>query len=270
MKSMPQLKEITMSYATDNRYYDTLNQPVVMVGNDNESYHVKFNLKNDTRIGINEMVCSLVGQYLELPVFDPIIANVSSEIIKEDDRIQDAYGGKHFATRFIEPFETIDGFTKQGKQLEADLIANVRMVPDFIIFDKYIENFDRHGGNVCLLPNKNLANKMDYYLFDHDLAFQRTPGAYKIANLRKICRKLEHMVFLVSCVTNLRLFDRIINKIVSLGQNIPDIIASIPDAWKIGQTEYINDMEVLLTGFTKQIANKHIALNRDKLSYLVV
>ena len=52
-----------------------------MIGYDNESYQVKFNKPGDMRIGINELVCNLIGLEQELPMFEPVIANISQEFI---------------------------------------------------------------------------------------------------------------------------------------------------------------------------------------------
>ena len=258
-----------MSYVLDSRHKETLNQPVIMVGDDDNLYHVKFNPKNNTKIGINELTCSLIAQHLELPVFEPIIASVPDYIINNDARIRNTCGGKHFATRFIKPFETVNVFKNQGKEIKADLIGNIRMVPDFIIFDKYIENFDRHDNNICLLPNENLLHKFDYYLFDHDLAFQRT-SIQDMTRLRDICKRLEYMSFIVSHITQLSMFNKITSKIESLKQNIPDIIAAIPTEWRNNQTKYIINMEILLTKFSKQIATDHILQNKNLLPQLMI
>ena len=258
-----------MSWIIDNKQYGSLNYPTVMVGEDNESYQVKFNRPEDFRIGINELVCNLIGLELELPVFEPIIANISQEIINSNKKLEEFESGEHFAQVYLQPFETVNSFQSQGKHLKKDMIGNITLVPDFIIFDKYIENFDRHGNNICLLQNENLRDKIDYYLFDHDLAFQRHPTIKnEISGLREMNAKLTHMQFVVEQITKRRLFDRGINKVTALSGTIPDIIKKIPPAWKNGYEDYINKIEVLLAGFTEDMANEHIVINKDKLPLL--
>jgi len=263
------LKQIDMSWVIDNKQYGSLNHPTVMVGDDNESYQVKFNKPEDFRIGINELVCNLIGLELELPVFEPVIANISQDIIDSNEKLETYSPGEHFAQVYLEPFETVKSYNNQGKQIDKDMIGNIGLVPDFIIFDKYIENFDRHGENICLLQNETLGNKVDYYLFDHDLAFQRHPITKNdISGLRKMKTKLRHMQFVVEQITKIRFFYRGISKMTSMSSVIPDIIKKIPTAWKIGYEDYINKIEVLLTEFTESMANEHIALNKDKLPSL--
>ena len=264
-----EIKHVNMLWVIDNKQYGSLNYPIVMVGDDNESYQVKFNKPNDMRIGINELVCNLIGLELELPLFQPLIANISQELIDSNEKLSEFCSGEHFAQVYLQPFETVNSYKIQGKIIDKDMIGNFRQIPDFIIFDKYVENFDRHGDNICLLENERLPNKVDYYLFDHDLAFQRNPDVKTdIRGLREIKRTLHQMHFVVDHIDKFRLFDRGINRTLDLVNLIPDIIKKIPTSWRYGYEEYINNVEVLLTQFTKNIANEHIQLNRDKLPSL--
>ena len=264
-----EIKHVDMSWVIDNKQYGSLNHPTVMIGDDNESYQVKFNKPDDMRIGINELVCNLIGLELELPMFESIIASISQELIDSNEKLSEFCPGDHFAQVYLQPFETVNSYKIQGKTIDKDMIGNFRQIPDFIIFDKYIENFDRHENNICLLENEKLTDKVDYYLFDHDLAFQRNPNIKTdIRGLREMKRTLHQMHFVVDHIDKFRLFDRGINRTIDLANTIPDIIKKIPTSWKNGYEEYINNVEILLTEFTKNMANEHIQLNRDKLSSL--
>jgi len=263
------IEYMNMSWVIDNKQYGSLNHPKIMVGEDNKSYQVKFNTSQDMRIGINELVCTVVALELDLSVFKPIIANVSQNVIDGAKSLKDYCAGEHFAQVYLQPFETVNSYKKQGKQINKDMIANIGYVPDFIIFDKYIENFDRHGDNICLLSNPVLANKVDYYLFDHDLAFQRNPQTKNdIRGLRSMKTKLTQMHFLIENITKTRLFYRGISRILGLSKKIPEIINLVPKSWKLGYEDYLTNVEVLLTNFTENMANEHIDLNKDKLPSL--
>ena len=263
-----ELQYVEMAWIADNKQYGTLNDPVIMVGDDFETYHVKFNKPTDNRIGINEIICSLVGLELELPLFNPIIAKVSQDVIDSSDDLENYSAGEHFAQVYREPFETVLSYIDQGKQLKKENIGNIGLVPDFIAFDKYIENFDRHGGNVCLLPNVSIGNKVDYYLFDHDLAFQRTSVMIDISNLRSLKTALIHMCFIVDAVDKSRLFYRGASKINTLESKIPDLIKQIPKSWVKGYESYISNIETLLTTFTESMVYEHIELNKGRFPKL--
>jgi hypothetical protein len=263
------IKHVDMSWVVDHKEYSSLNHPIVIVGEDNISYLIKFNKPTDMRIGINELICNLIGLELELPVFEPVIANVSQDIIDSNENLKDYYAGEHFAQIFLEPFETVRIYKNQGKQITSDLIGNVRHVPDFIMFDKYIENFDRHGDNICLKSNSTLANKLDYYLFDHDLSFCRDPDTQTdIKGLREMKHRLQFMEFFVDDINNIRLFDRGIHRLIDLSKNIPELVSFIPKSWKVGYEEYLKSIEILLNKFTVDVAKEHIILNKDKLPLL--
>ena len=89
------LKRVDMSWIIDNKQYGSLNHPTVMVGEDNESYQVKFNRPEDFRIGINELVCNLIGLELELPVFEPVIADISQGIMNGNKKLEEFESGGH-------------------------------------------------------------------------------------------------------------------------------------------------------------------------------
>lgn len=263
------VKHVDMSWIVNNKQFGSLNHPSVIVGDDGVSYLVKFNTPTDMRIGINELICNLIGLELELPVFEPIIANISQDMIDNNECLKDYDAGEHFAQIYLEPFETVDSYLHQGKQIDVDLIGNIRHVPDFIIFDKYIENYDRHGGNICLKSNPILTNKVDYYLFDHDLSFGRHPDTHNdIRGLREMKNKLHFMNFVVEKIDNLRLFDRGINNMMNLSKNIPELFSYIPKSWVTGYEEYLKNIQILLNKFTESIATEHIILNKDKLPLL--
>ncbi len=243
-------------------------RPVLMVGDDNESYQIKFNKPDDFRIGINELVCNLIGLELELPVFEPVIAKISRGIIQGNKDLEQLCPGEHFAQVYLEPFETVNSYTQQGREISQHMVGNISHVPVFIIFDKYVENFDRHGGNICLLPNEALPSKVDYYLFDHDLAFQRNRPKRDVSGLRKMRTKLQHMYFIVEQINKMQLFERGISNVVGLSGTIPEIIKKIPPSWKAGHEDYINSVEVLLSRFTERMAVEHVETNKDKLPSL--
>jgi hypothetical protein len=264
-----EIKHVDMSWVVGHKEYSSLNNPIILVGDDSVSYLVKFNKPTDMRIGINELVCNLIGLELELPVFNPVIVNVSQELIDSNDDLKNYCVGEHFAQVYFEPFETVRIYKDQGKQITGELIGNVRHVPDFIMFDKYIENYDRHGDNICLKSNDTLSNKMDYYLFDHDLSFCRNPDTQiDISGLRDMRFRLLSMEFVVDSIDNLRLFDRAINQLIGLSKNIPELMSFIPKSWKIGYDQYIKNIEILLDKFTMNVAKEHIILNKDKLPLL--
>ena len=266
-KSDYDVPKIEMDYYVTTPY-KTKNTPHIMVGKDNETYFVKFNEKNNNRIGINELVCNLIGLKLELPLFEPIIAIISEELIKNNDQLKEFPEGEHFAQKYLEPFDTVATYMSQGRNLTEELIANVRHVPDFLIFDKFVENYDRHQGNICLLPSIALPNKVDYHLFDHDLAFQRDivhNGSIK--QIRQFQRQLEHVFFLVEGVTKRRLFDRISNKINFVKSDIPDIIKSIPSTWVTDNRDYINEIEEVLNDFTDRTVDSYLEFNKDKFPF---
>lgn len=271
MRISDQIRHVDMMWVVNNKQYPSLNHPSVMVGSDSKSYQVKFNKPDDMRIGINELVCTIIASELGLPVFQPVIANVSQELIDGNESLRQYCAGEYFAQIYLEPFETVESYHVQGKHVNPDLIGNIGFVPDFIVFDKYIENYDRHGGNICLRPNSTLPKKVDYYLFDHDLAFQRDPAVKRdVSGLRELKTRLIFMHFNVDCIDRLRLFSRGISKTVALTNKIPDIINQIPKSWTNGYESYVNNIEVVLTTFTEALVNDHIHLNMDKLPSLRV
>lgn len=239
-----------------------------MVGEDMQTYHVKFNKPDDLRIGINEIVCSLVGLELELPLFKPIIAKISQKVIDSHDSLAGYCAGEHFAQVYLQPFETVNSYIGQGKELKKENVANIRSVPDLIVFDKYVENYDRHGDNICLRPNEALSTKVDYYLFDHDLAFQRNDTKTDISNLRDLKKELIHMCYVVDDVNKRTLFWRGTSKCIGLKSKIPDLIKKIPKSWAEGYESYMSDIEILLSKFSESIMNEHIELNKGRFPKL--
>ena len=112
------LKRIDTSWIIDNKQYGSLSRPTVMAKGDNEPYQAKFNRPKDFRIGINDLVCNLIGLELELPVFEPAVADIPHGIMNGSKKLEGFESGERFAQVCLQSFKTVNSFQNRGKRLK--------------------------------------------------------------------------------------------------------------------------------------------------------
>lgn len=97
---------------------------------------------------IIEIVCALLGRAIDLPIPRPLIVNDEKHGILFGSQDEGHPDLKHS----LIPQDMIMGFLSRWAEL-----------PKASVFDEWIANYDRHGGNI-------LTNGLEFWLIDHGLA----------------------------------------------------------------------------------------------------
>lgn len=142
-----------------------------MSANDGNDYVVKMPGSGNTRSFFNEFLAVNIARMAGLFAAEPAVVHVSGELIGRSPDLQAARAlpGPHFATRHRRGVYTASG--GMWLQIQPELIANLKDVPAFVVFDVLVHNTDRHGGNTLLVPSYGGRLGCQCMLIDHGHCF---------------------------------------------------------------------------------------------------
>ena len=142
-----------------------------MSANDGNDYVVKMPGSGNSKSFFNEFLAANIARMAGLFAAEPAVVNVGDELIGRSPDLQAARAlpGPHFATRYRRGAYTTSGRIRL--QIQPELIANLKDVPSFVVFDVLVHNTDRHGGNTLLVPSDGGRPGYQYMLIDHGHCF---------------------------------------------------------------------------------------------------
>lgn len=146
---------------------DTWACPRCMSANDGNGYAVKMPGSGNSRSFFNEFLAANIARMAGLFAAEPAVVNASGEPIGRSPDLQAARAlpGPHFATRHRRGACTASG--RMRLRIQPELIANLKDVPSFAVFDVPVHNTDRHGGNTLLVPSDGGRPGCQCMLIDH-------------------------------------------------------------------------------------------------------
>ena len=147
-----------------------------VVGDDGETYVVKFNVPHD-HTALNELVCACIAEQFGLPSFEPVLVYID---VRQAAQINTGRAGPtavpiaagiHFAAHFVAQSYSAGSLeVTMGRRVVRGDLSNADRIPDVLGFDTLIQNHDRHCGNVCFIFDAG-ANSYSFCIFDHGHAF---------------------------------------------------------------------------------------------------
>ena len=148
---------------------ETWAHPRRMMASDGNSYVVKIRNGADSKSFFNEFVASNIALRVGLPAAEPVVIHLGAELIGRSPDLKDAgiEPGAYYATRYLDDACAISD--EQGLVVQPSSIANLEDVPALVIFDIFVHNTDRHGGNTLLVPSGGARYR--YLLIDHGHCF---------------------------------------------------------------------------------------------------
>ena len=147
-------------------------RPRIMVASDGNTYVVKMrNGGNASKSFFNEFVATNMALMVGLPAAEPAIVNLGAKFIEDTEDLRDAHvkPGPYFATKYYDGAYTASGGAELA--IRPNSIVNLGDVPAFVIFDIFVHNKDRHGGNTLLVPLSGKSYIYRYLLIDHGHCF---------------------------------------------------------------------------------------------------
>ena len=155
---------------TDDGPFDGqgMTKPHKMGANDGNTYMVKFNPNDEPNSNFNEFLGSILAKRMNIPVLESCNIQLDEDFIQRSEYLSNAVQpGTYFATLYVE-----DGFPISYIP-DGTNITNLEKVSEFIVYDVFIYNEDRHPGNTLLIPNSSSSNsKYHYVLIDHGRCFR--------------------------------------------------------------------------------------------------
>ena len=149
----------------------TWSRPRRTSASDGHSYVVKIrNGGNASKSFFNEFVASNIALKVSLSIAEPAIINLSAKLTERSSGLRKARiePGPYFATRYRDGAYAISD--RKGILIRPSTIANLDEVPAFVVFDVFVHNKDRHGGNTILAPSGD-GSGYRYLLIDHGHCF---------------------------------------------------------------------------------------------------
>lgn len=148
----------------------------MIVGDDDETYVVKFNTPPD-HTALNELVCACIAEQFGLPSFEPVLVCIDSRQAAKINKgragpnTKPIAAGIHFAVRLVTQMYGAGSLEATiGHKIARDDLSNAGCIPDVLGFDTLVQNCDRHCGNVCFVFDAD-TNSYSFRIFDHSHAF---------------------------------------------------------------------------------------------------
>lgn len=225
--------------------------PMMFICSDGEVYYVKFKSgKSFDRSEINclvfEMICTYLLQKLKIPVPDQAFVTIAEHSYVKNQLIVNkrytkpgviAWGSKQILqTDLVKEIEQI-----QSKK-DFNKIANPEDLIKIAIFDIWVDNMDRHGGNYNLLLKLN-ESKLNIIAIDHAFAFGGLKGMniFNAHTEPNSYKKLIESQYFSSIIKHFTIKQRlqIANEFLSLIDKIDvehlinEVFDEIPEIWEI-------------------------------------
>lgn len=140
-------------------------RPHIFKCDDHRSYVVKLiNNPDGTGVLANEWIASRLGLLLNLPIAKTSIIEINDDLLDMYPELKklDIPAGPHIGSPFEEDGVNI------GEDLDLSDCRNIHKAAGMIVFDHWINNWDRHITEANLLY---LLNKREILLIDHSDAF---------------------------------------------------------------------------------------------------
>lgn len=169
-----------------------ISRPVLIIGNDYEQYILKNqradhngNKYNFNCMFLNELLAYQIGEYLNVPMPEAVIAHLDGRLIEADPTLRFAYRfseGSYYASKELKNvennfMENMNNLRLMGKPYITrswnhffDNIVNKEDIAKILAFDLLIANFDRYGneGNILI---DNTPSGRELFAIDHGHAF---------------------------------------------------------------------------------------------------
>ncbi|MGL6237802.1 HipA family kinase [Aeromonas dhakensis] len=196
---------------------------------------------------IAEWICGHLAIAFGLPVPPcklvigiPKLIRQGGDICNEDDNLAG------FASLF-QP-------TSQTLLMHASVSVDQKLKTDILVFDAWVKNGDRNlseqGGNVNLL--QDMLNPLQLWVFDHNLALKPDQDMRKLATHHVFCGE-NAGVGLDDIITRVEYETRIQRCM----EQLPQIIATIPDEWIEGANDSRNDGKDVINDIIYPILNRY-------------
>jgi hypothetical protein len=226
-------------------------KPYYLICDDGEQYAVKFKENPESsRVLINEYVCAEIARKLDLPLAETSFVHVDESFVVDHGGLISLHvekpitSGIHFGSKKIKKV-----FQISNSQMLEEAV-NINCVPEIILFDHLICNYDRdrNGGNLLFdFSTKQIV------MIDHTHAFDLGPlwttdELKRRINQPFIALDTGGFVYkkLVPFVKGNNPFGNIMNKLTRLNaDNLWHIIDNIPLEWHITPEEKIILLEYL-------------------------
>ena len=213
-------------------------RPRRMSASDGNIYVVKIrNGGGASKSFFNEFVAANIALMAGLPVAEPAIVNLGAEFIEDTEDLRDAQiePGAYFATKYYDEAYAISD--EEGLLIRPNLITNLDDVPAFIIFDIFVHNKDRNGGNTLLIPCASGGSSYCYLLIDHGHCFGGP--AWDSDSVSNLSYELAGVPWYTNSITGESDFVAPATQMARLGK--ADIDAArdgLPDEWGIPADDY--------------------------------
>ena len=174
-RAAPTLKRVQCAYVVE-QMPTGVSGAWKVVGDDGESYVVKFNMPHD-HTALNELVCAYIAEQFGLPSFEPVLVDINDRQAvhinggRAGAGIEPVAAGVHFAVRLVAHLYSAGSLeAAAGRKMTRDDLSNAGCIPDVLGFDTLVQNHDRHCGNVCLVLDAD-ASSYSFCILDHGHAF---------------------------------------------------------------------------------------------------
>lgn len=216
---------------------ETWARPRRMSANDGNSYVVKVRNGEGSKSFFNEFVASNLARIIGLSAIEPVIINLSLGLIEDSRDLKSAQikPGLYYATRYIEGAYTSTDDVEPSIQPHS--VANIDEVPAFVVFDIFVHNTDRHGGNTLLIRSGTDRDRYKYLLIDHGHCFGGpTWSADEAAN---IPYEIAGVPWFTDGITGEDDFRKHVVRMTNLDEGDIDAArVGLPDAWDVPASDY--------------------------------
>ena len=241
-------------------------RPRRMSASDGNVYVVKIrNGGGDSKSFFNELVASNIALMVGLPAAEPVIINLGAKFIKEtaDLKNDQIKPGAYYATRYYrKAYTTSDG---ERLRIRPSSIANLDDVPAFVMFDIFVHNKDRNGGNTILIPLNGDIARYRYLLIDHGHCFGGP--AWDSDSASNLSYELAGVPWYTNSITDESDFVDPAARMAGLCE--ADIDAArdgLPDEWNIP----VDDYKALRNSMSSRDRDMMLNIARDNMSIFAV
>lgn len=219
-------------------------RPQLFELSDGNKYLVKFkNNPQGTRVLVNDWVAGKLALLLGLPVAPFALVYFSKSHFNQFPELY-KYGfkpGHQFASYLLK------NCTGLWEPRNSGEIANLSVLPGVIVFDYWVNNYDRDTGNALL--EKVSENTCYLHLIDHGLCFPI--GSWTKKNSQKVYVSIldqDVHTWAVTRIDNPKDLLKFTEKVLSLpSEQIYKVINSIPEDWNVSSSEKEAVYQYLIT-----------------------
>lgn len=212
-------------------------RPRRMSANDGNSYIVKVRNGEGSKSFFNEFVASNLARITGPSAIELVTFNLDSDLIEDSRYFRSARikPGLYYAIRYIEGAYTPTGDVEPSIQPHS--VANMEEVPAIVVFDVFVNNKDRHGGNTLLIRSGSDRDRYMYLLIDHGHCFGGPKwSASEAANLPY---EVEGVPWFTDGITGEGDFREHADRVANLDEcDIDAARAGLPDAWDVPAGDY--------------------------------